>query len=124
MPRRFKQLYLAVVAGGLAAGVFGLVYAFVLAPIGGSTPLKILQSIASGVLRAESFKSGAATAAFKIKYSLAVVLQGFVSHALLVGLPIAWCLHRYAFSPPAVAGKLCVRAHSPRLEFFHTRIRK
>jgi hypothetical protein len=35
---------------------------------------------------------------FHIKYTPAVVLQGFVSHAVLVGLPIAWCLKRLAFN--------------------------
>lgn len=35
---------------------------------------------------------------FHIKYTPGVVLQGFVSHAVLVGLPIAWLLQRFAFS--------------------------
>ena len=36
---------------------------------------------------------------FKIKYTGVDILQGFVSHALLVGLPIAWCWHRFDFNP-------------------------
>jgi hypothetical protein len=148
--------YVAVVAGGLAAGVFDIIYAFVLSGMRGGKPLGVLQSIASGVLGAEAYKGGATTAAlglalhlgitifaallfllaarrsaliqrhyilfglmfgvlvylvmnfavlplsavpFKIKYTGVDILQGFVSHALLVGLPIAWCWHRYDFNP-------------------------
>lgn len=36
---------------------------------------------------------------FKLKYPPEVLLQGFVSHALLVGLPIAWCLRRFWLRP-------------------------
>lgn len=150
--------YLAVVAGGLAAGALDILYAFVLAGMSGSTPLRILQSVASGLLRKQAFAGGAATGAlglalhlgitivaagiyfvaakhiavvrrhyvvsglafgilvylamnfavlplsavpFKIKYTTSVVLQGFISHALLVGLPIAWCLQRLAFNREA-----------------------
>jgi hypothetical protein len=32
---------------------------------------------------------------FQLQYTPAIVLQGFVSHALLVGLPIAWCLQHF-----------------------------
>ena len=145
----------AVVAGGLAAGILDIVYAFILANVRGGTPLQVLQSIASGLLGGEAYKAGVAAAAlglalhlgitiaaaaifvvagrrsalirrhyilfglaygilvylvmnfavlplsavpFKIKYTAAVILQGFVSHALLVGLPIAWCAHRFAFA--------------------------
>jgi hypothetical protein len=35
---------------------------------------------------------------FQLKYTPAVVLQGFVSHAVLVGLPIAWFLQHLAFN--------------------------
>ncbi|MEO8739600.1 MAG: hypothetical protein ABI537_07855 [Casimicrobiaceae bacterium] len=148
--------YLAVVAGGLAAGIFDIVYAFVLSGMHGGNPLGLLQSIASGVLGAQAYKGGLPTAVlglalhlgitivaalvfvaaagrsaliqrhyilvgmlfgvvvylvmnffvlplsavpFKIRFTSVDIAQGFVSHALLVGLPIAWCWHRYASSP-------------------------
>ena len=69
-----KQQYFAVVAGGLAAGAFDLVYAFVLAAIGGSTPLKILQSIASGVLGANAFKGGVAAAILGLALHLGITV--------------------------------------------------
>jgi hypothetical protein len=145
---------LGVLLGGLAAGILDIVYAFVLAGLRGSTSLRVLQSVASGLLGAEAFKGGVATGAlglalhlaitlaaatvyfsvakrspliqrhyllfgtlfgvvvylamnfvvlplsavpFKISYTTLTVLQGFVSHAVLVGLPIAWCVRRFGF---------------------------
>ena len=152
--------YLGVLLGGLVAGIFDIVYAFVLVGFSGNAPVRLLQSIASGLLGSEAFKGGLATGAlglalhlgitiaaaavyflfaskstfvqrhyllfgalfgilvylamnfvvlplsavpFKIKYTTLVVLQGFVSHALLVGLPIAWCIRRFAFRRQQVA---------------------
>ena len=149
---------LGVILGGLAAGILDIVYAFVLAGLRGGTPLRVLQSIASGLLGADAYKGGIATGAlglslhlailivaaavyflvaknwalvrqhyllfgalfgvlvylamnfvvlplsavpFKISYPPLTILQGFVSHALLVGIPIAWCLRRFAFERPA-----------------------
>ena len=37
---------------------------------------------------------------FQVRYTSAVILQGFVSHAVLVGLPLAWSLRRFGFAPP------------------------
>jgi hypothetical protein len=152
--------FLGVLLGGLAAGILDIVYAFVLVGFSANALVRVLQSIASGLLGSESFKGGPATAAlglalhlgitiaaaavyflfarkstlvqrhyllfgalfgvlvylamnfvvlplsavpFKIKYTTLAVLQGFVSHALLVGLPIAWCLRRFAFDRQQVA---------------------
>ena len=152
--------YFGILMGGLVAGILDIVYAFVLAGLRGSTPLRVLQSVASGALGSEAFKGGAATGAlgralhlgiavvaaaayfvgatrsarvrrhyllcgalfgvgvylcmnfvvlplsavpFKITYTVPVIVQGFVSHAILVGLPIAWCLHRFAFHEPPAA---------------------
>jgi hypothetical protein len=33
---------------------------------------------------------------FKLTYSPQVIAQGFVSHALLVGIPIALCVRRFS----------------------------
>ncbi|MEZ0307659.1 MAG: hypothetical protein ACAH21_07015 [Ramlibacter sp.] len=150
--------FVAMLIGGLAAGVLDIIYAFALAAIRGGTPLRVLQSVASGVLGAPAYKGGAAAGIlglglhlgicivaagvyclfaqrssharkhviifgslfgvlvylfmnfvvlplsavpFKLTYPPLVLLQGFVSHALLVGLPIAWVLHR--FTPPVSA---------------------
>jgi hypothetical protein len=146
--------YLGVLVGGLLAGVLDIAYAFILAAARNGTPLRVLQSVASGLLGSGAYQGGIATAAlglalhlsitvvaawvfwlaakrfarvqrqvlwcglafgvlvylfmnfvvlplsavpFQLKYSLEVILQGFVSHAALVGLPIAWCLRWFAF---------------------------
>lgn len=53
----------AVLQGGLLAGVLDIVAAFVVYGFRGATPIRILQSIASGLLGAEAFEGGLATAA-------------------------------------------------------------
>jgi hypothetical protein len=144
----------ALLAGALAAGVLDIVYAFVLAALRGGTPVRVLQSVASGVLGAPAYQGGLPTAAlglalhlgitlaaaglylaaargapwvrqhpwlsgtlfgfgvyavmnfavlplsavpFKVSHTPATLVQGFVSHAVLVGWPIAFCLHRMHF---------------------------
>jgi hypothetical protein len=52
----------AVLQGGLLAGVLDIVAAFVVYGFRGTTPIRILQSIASGLLGAEAFEGGLATA--------------------------------------------------------------
>ena len=52
-----------VLAGGLMAGALDLTFAFVFYGQHGSTPLRILQFIASGVLGRGSFQMGLASAA-------------------------------------------------------------
>jgi len=144
-----------ILVGGVAAGILDIVYAFVLTGLRGGTPLRVLQSVASGVLGSSAYQgSGAATGTlglalhigitivaaavyyvaarrstlmrdhylaagslfgalvylfmnfvvlplsavpFETLRTPAAMLQGFVSHALLVGIPIAWSLHRFSF---------------------------
>jgi hypothetical protein len=155
IPGSSSQAFAALLAGGVAAGVLDILYAFVLATLRGGTPMRTLQAIASGLMGAPAFQGGLATATlglvlhlgitvaaagvyfavarrsvtvrrrwlaagslfgvlvylamnfavlplsaipFKVGYTPAVILQGFVSHAVLVGWPIAFCLHRLHFS--------------------------
>ena len=142
-----------ILVGGFAAGVLDIVYAFVDAGRRGSSPLRVLQAVASGLLGAEAFEggvpagvlglvchfviafgaaavyylaaaaspSGAApaprrrrlrsprlslrelhrhplsAAPLQLSYPPRVLLQGFVSHALLVGIPIALAIRRFSF---------------------------
>ena len=60
--QRSKHLR-AIVWGGLIAGAFDLIYAFVWYGPRGVSPLRIMQSIASGLLGKEAYEGGAATAA-------------------------------------------------------------
>jgi uncharacterized membrane protein YagU involved in acid resistance len=149
-----------IVLGGLLAGVLDIVYAFVLAAMRGAPPLRVLHSVASGLLGSAAYQGGIATGtlglvlhlsitvvaawvfwfavkrspvmqgqvlwcglvfgvlvylfmnfvvlplsavSFQIKYSPAVIAQGFISHAALVGLPIAWCLRWFAFGAPSAS---------------------
>jgi hypothetical protein len=153
-----SRTLIGIALGGLLAGLLDIVYAFVLAGSRGGTPLRVLQSIASGVLGSPAYQGGLATGIlglalhlgitlvaawvlwfaarrsplmqrsivwcglafgvlvylfmnfvvlplsavpFQVRYSPAVIAQGFVSHAALVGLPIAWCLRWLAFGSPS-----------------------
>jgi len=146
--------FIAILVGGLAAGILDIVYAFVMVGLRGGTPIEVLQSIASGLLGPQAFHGGVPTAVlglalhlfitivaatiyflaannshvmqrhylifgalfgvavylvmnfvvlplsavtFKLSYPPLVLIRGFVSHALLVGIPIAWCLDRFVF---------------------------
>ncbi|HTQ01566.1 MAG TPA: hypothetical protein VMN56_19775 [Casimicrobiaceae bacterium] len=151
-----NRVLAGVLCGGLLAGALDIVYAFVLTAMRSGSPLRMLQSIASGVLGPEAYQGGLPTALlglalhlailvvaawiyllaaqraptmqrhyvacgalfgvlvylfmnfvvlplsavpFKLGYTPRVIVQGFVSHAILVGLPIAWCLRRFALRP-------------------------
>lgn len=53
----------AILVGGLLAGALDITAAFVVYGLRGATPLRILQSVASGLLGADAFKGGLGTAA-------------------------------------------------------------
>lgn len=52
----------AILAGGLAAGVLDIAYAFVFWGLRGVAPVRILQSVASGLLGASAYQGGAGAA--------------------------------------------------------------
>jgi uncharacterized membrane protein YagU involved in acid resistance len=54
----------AILLGGIAAGVLDLTWALSVAAIQGRPPIRILHSIASGLLGKAAFQGGSATAAF------------------------------------------------------------
>ena len=86
----------AVLQGGLLAGVLDIVAAFVVYGFRGATPIRILQSIASGLLGAEAFEGGLATAA----------LGGLLQFVIACG----WAVVYYVASR-----KLVVLSHRPVL---------
>ena len=56
--------YKAILLGGLVAGILDITFAFIFYyALRGSTPIRILQSVASGALGAKAFAGGAETAA-------------------------------------------------------------
>lgn len=56
----------AILFGGLLAGVLDLTAAFIKSGLQGVSPTRVMQSIASGLLGAESFAGGAAAAALGV----------------------------------------------------------
>lgn len=68
-PKAYRPIFL----GGLIAGTLDILAAFVNSGLRGVSPTRVLQSIASGLLGADSFKGGFATAA------LGLVLHFFIA---------------------------------------------
>ena len=68
----------AVLAGGLAAGTLDILAAFVVYGLRGAAPLRILQSIASGLVGADAFRGGLRTAALglALHFVIATVAAG------------------------------------------------
>jgi hypothetical protein len=91
--------YTGILWGGLLCGILDITAAIVTAQLrGGAGPVRILQSIASGVLRANAYKGGFGTAAlglaihFLIAYTAATVyyllsrkLRFLIEHPLVCG---------------------------------------
>lgn len=147
--------------GGLVAGVLDLNYAFVLSGSRGTSPLRLLQSVASGFLGSSAFEAGvpagllglachftvafgAATVYYlaarrlpvlterpilsgtvfgilaflfmnfvviplsafpiELKYPPMVFVRGFLSHTLLVGIPIALAVRHFSYRYPDRGG--------------------
>jgi hypothetical protein len=62
-PSKARQAALAIVSGGVIAGVLDIIFAFVFYGQKGLTPVQILQSVASGLLGKAAFDGGATAAA-------------------------------------------------------------
>ncbi len=71
--------YRAIIAGGLIAGVLDLTAAFINSALRGRGPVWVLQSISSGLLGADSYKGGFATAALGVAlhFLIATVATAF-----------------------------------------------
>ncbi len=72
-PLETPRAYRAILWGGLIAGTLDILAAFVSSGLRGVSPTRVLQAIASGLLGAEAFKGGFATAA------LGLVLHFFIA---------------------------------------------
>jgi len=76
LPVKQSNDYLAIVWGGLAAGILDITAACVNAGIrAGLSPLRVFQSVASGLLGADSYKGGVRSAALGllIHFFIAVI---------------------------------------------------
>jgi hypothetical protein len=94
--------YPAILWGGLIAGTLDILAAFISSGLRGVSPTRVLQSIASGLLGADSFKGGFATAVFglvlhffiattatAVYYAASRKLKVLVDRAIVCGLAYA-----------------------------------
>jgi uncharacterized membrane protein len=72
VPPRAGRPALAILVGGVIAGLLDICFAFVFYGFHGSPPVGILQSIASGLLGNAAFEGGAATAALGAVFQLVI----------------------------------------------------
>ncbi len=86
--------------GGLATGVLDLTAAFISNGLRGGSPVRVMQSIASGVLGAESFTGGAATAA------LGVLLHFIIAFAWTIVFYVASRQIKFLTAQPVISGVL------------------
>ena len=99
LPVERSRAVRAIVWGGLLAGVGDITFAFVASGLGGVGPVRVLQSVASGLLGAAARDGGLATAAlgavlhFLIAFIWATVfwlasrkLKFMVQHPIVCGL--------------------------------------
>ena len=72
------NVYLAILWGGLAVGALDITAAFINSGIRGRSPMWVLQSVASGLLGAESYKGGLRSATY------GAVLHFFIAFVVCV----------------------------------------
>jgi hypothetical protein len=96
-----------VVLGGLTAGVLDIADAFVVTTLSGGTPIRVLHSIASGVLGRAAYEGGIPAAALGLFLHFFIALSA-ATVFYVASLKMPWLLRR-----PVVAGVafgLCVWA--------------
>lgn len=71
---RNAQPFFAIAAAGLIAGILDITSAFVIYGAIGATPVRILQSVASGLLGSQSFKGGFGTASLGLALHFLIAL--------------------------------------------------
>jgi len=69
---RSSGAWKGILAGGVIAGVLDIIFAFVFYGQRGTPPVRILQSIASGLLGKKAFDGGAGTAALGAVFQLII----------------------------------------------------
>jgi hypothetical protein len=69
---RSSSAWKGILAGGVIAGVLDIIFAFVFYGRRGTPPVRILQSIASGLLGKKAFDGGAGTAALGAVFQLII----------------------------------------------------
>ncbi|MEP6995312.1 MAG: hypothetical protein ABI968_12370 [Acidobacteriota bacterium] len=84
----------AILTGGIIAGICDITFAFIFYGIYGSTPVRILQTVASGLLGKRSFEGGSATAALGAVFQLVIPTVAAAVYYVLTR--IAPALRRHA----------------------------
>jgi len=90
----------ALLWGGLIAGALDITAAFITSSLRGVTPVRVLQSVASGLLGAAAFKGGSGAAALGLGLHFLIAF-GAATVFWLASRKLTWMVRQ-----PAVAGLL------------------
>jgi hypothetical protein len=94
---KMSSMTQAILWGGLSAGVLDFIGACVSNASRGVTPLRIAQSIASGVLGAKAFQGGIKTAALGVALHFAIAL-GAAAVFVIVSHQLRWLVQHPSWS--------------------------
>jgi hypothetical protein len=92
------NIFVAILWAGLAAGVLDITAAFINGGIRGRSPMWVLQSVASGLLGAESYKDGFRSAAY------GAVLHFFIAFVVCTVYVTAGLKLRLLVERPVICG--------------------
>ena len=118
-----SHAFRAILWGGLLAGILDLSAAIVTNGFRGIVPIRILQSVASGLLGAESYKGGLRTALlgtalhfvitftaaaiyYAVSRKLTFLVRGAVVSGLIYGIAIYWFMNLIVLPLSAVPFKI------------------
>ena len=99
MRTRERSVLRALLLGALAVGTLDILDAFIFFSLRGAAPIRILQSIAAGLLGRASFQGGAATAALGLCLHYFIAF-GIVGVFFLVSRAMPWLLKRPFLTGP------------------------
>ena len=100
VPLAKPKPYRPLLWGGLIAGVLDITAAFINSGLRGVSPTRVLQAIASGLLGAEAFKGGLATAALGLALHF-VIATGATTVYYAISRKFEWLVRQ-----PVVSGLL------------------
>jgi hypothetical protein len=90
LPRAERRALLPVIGGGLTAGAFDIVYACTVWGFRGVSPIRVGQSVASGLLGREAAVAGGlwtGLLGFFLHFAMAIIMAGFY-YAAATRLPL------------------------------------
>lgn len=94
-----QRFLIAIVAGGLVAGLLDIAFAISFAAYNGTAPLKLLQVVASGVFGKPAFAGGTAMAAWGLALHFGMSLLWACVFVAAAAVRPSWAQHPFVAGP-------------------------